>query len=107
MPYKEFKDALTQARAHGLAVREAGIKQAHLTIEFYPTNAKIFDFWTCLGSCRTCDRLWIEIRGNLSGIEVVQVGISEPPTPPEAESLTTHPKPTPPGYGNPVPWKIE
>ena len=87
MNYLDFRGLVDFARAHGHAVHMSGARQVFVTIQMYKYNAKVYSFPVCFGHCPKCDRIWIDLRRELSSIEVVQVGATEPPAPTEPESL--------------------
>lgn len=77
MDYPKFRNVIDLARAHGLAIKQLGGRQAWVTIQFYKANAKVFSFPTCLGACHKCDKHWIEIKQELSSIEMIDVRLRE------------------------------
>ena len=97
----DFYTAKHLARAHGLAVaRIGGIRQAKAVLH---EENELFTvtIHACIGYCQTCDSYWQVFRRTQGLIlEVVDVGVFEPPAPDEAESLPNFPQPGPPLEGD-------
>lgn len=103
-----LNEAVDLARAHGLAIRQIpGIRVAEIFIRL--DGALLGEtFHSCIGYCQKCDSYWQVFRSSKDVvIEVIDVGYSEPPSPTESVEGTSVPKPTPPGFGHPVPWKTK
>ena len=81
MEAKVFENAIAMAKAHGAAVYRAKMRQAHVTISHYKTGARIYSFPVCIGPCRKCDRIWIDLRSSLSDVKVVEVRLTETTAP--------------------------
>lgn len=84
MSHKGFEDTIALLRAHGAAAGNARLKQVKVNVSFRDADMVrrgSYTVWVCMGSCRKCDRLWVELRMELASIKVVGVRRPEPAAP--------------------------